>query len=107
MALCKAAGFTVGTRTELQKRPPANEDIIILDTIGELGQVYSVGNVIYVGGSLVSHGGHNILEPAAHGKAIIVGHHMENFKDLHALFKNRNACITVADDTELVGRRDD
>ncbi|MBD3878128.1 MAG: tetraacyldisaccharide 4'-kinase [Quinella sp. 1Q5] len=101
VALCKAAGFTVGTRTELQKRPPANEDIIILDTIGELGQVYSVGDVIYVGGSLVSHGGHNILEPAAHGKAIIVGHHMENFKDLHALFKNRNACITVNDADEL------
>ena len=104
VALCKAAGFTVGTRTELQKRPPANEDIIILDTIGELGQVYSVGNVIYVGGSLVSHGGHNILEPAAHGKAIIVGHHMENFKDLHALFKNRNACVTVDNAEELAAQ---
>ena len=104
VALCKAAGFTVGTRTELQKRPPANEDIIILDTIGELGQVYSVGDVIYVGGSLVSHGGHNILEPAAHGKAIIVGHHMENFKDLHALFKGRNACITVNDAEELAAQ---
>lgn len=104
VALCKAAGFTVGTRTELQKRPPANEDIIILDTIGELGQVYSVGNVIYVGGSLISHGGHNILEPAAHGKAIIVGHHMENFKDLHALFKNRDACITVNNDEELAAQ---
>lgn len=104
VALCKAAGFTVGTRTELQKRPPANEDIIILDTIGELGQIYSVGDVIYVGGSLVSHGGHNILEPAAHGKAIIVGHHMENFKDLHALFKNRNACVTVNDADELAAQ---
>ena len=104
VALCKAAGFTVGTRTELQKRPPAGEDIIILDTIGELGQVYSVGDVIYVGGSLVSHGGHNILEPAAHGKAIIVGHHMENFKDLHALFKNRNACVTVNDADELAAQ---
>ena len=104
VALCKAAGFTVGTRTELQKRPPAGEDIIILDTIGELGQVYSIGNVIYVGGSLVPHGGHNILEPAAHGKAIVVGHHMENFKDLHALFKGRNACVTVNDADELAAQ---
>ena len=104
VALCKAAGFSVGTRTELQKRPPAGEDLIILDTIGELGKVYSVGNVIYVGGSLVAHGGHNILEPAAHGKAIIVGHHMENFKDLHALFKNRNACVTVNDADELAAQ---
>ncbi|MCR5834586.1 MAG: tetraacyldisaccharide 4'-kinase [Selenomonadaceae bacterium] len=104
VALCKAAGFKVGTRTELQKRAPKNEDIIILDTIGELGQVYSIGDVIYVGGSLVSHGGHNILEPAAHGKAIIVGHHMENFKDLHSLFKGRSACITVNDDDELAAQ---
>ncbi len=102
VSICKRAGFTVGTRTELQKRPPNNEDVIILDTIGELGQVYSIGDVIYVGGSLVTHGGHNILEPAAHGKAIIVGHHMENFKDTHALFKNRNACITVNSPEELV-----
>lgn len=102
IGICKSAGFSVATRTELQKRPPNNEDIIILDTIGELGQVYSIGDVIYVGGSLVTHGGHNILEPAAHGKAIIVGHHMENFKDTHALFKNRNACITVNSPEELV-----
>ncbi len=102
ISICSRAGFKVGTRTELQKRPPANEDVIILDTIGELGQVYSIGDVIYVGGSLVTHGGHNILEPAAHGKAIIVGHHMENFKDTHALFTNRNACITVNNVEELV-----
>ncbi len=102
ISICKRAGFKVGTRTELQKRPPAGEDVIILDTIGELGKVYSVGDVIYVGGSLVTHGGHNILEPAAHGKAIIVGLHMENFKDTHALFKNRNACITVNNPDELV-----
>lgn len=101
ISICSRAGFKVGTRTELQKRPPADEDIIILDTIGELGQVYSIGDVIYVGGSLVTHGGHNILEPAAHGKAIIVGNHMENFKDTHALFKNRNACITVNNADEL------
>ncbi len=99
--ICSKAGFTVATRTELQKRPSKGEDIIILDTIGELGKVYSVGDVIYVGGSLVTHGGHNILEPAAHGKAIIVGHHMENFKDTHALFKNRNACVTVNNPEEL------
>lgn len=68
---------------------------MILDTIGELGKVYSVGDVIYVGGSLIKHGGHNILEPAAHGKAIIVGPNMFNFKDTHVLFSKRDACITV------------
>ena len=102
IGICKSAGYKVATRTELQKRPPANEDIIIIDTVGELGQIYSIGTVIYVGGSLVTHGGHNILEPAAHGKAIIIGHHMENFKDTHTLFKNRNACVTVNNTEELV-----
>ncbi len=99
--ICKKAGFSVATRTELQKREPRGEDIIILDTIGELGKVYSIGDVIYVGGSLVTHGGHNILEPAAHGKAIVVGHNMFNFKDTHALFSKRNACITVKNADEL------
>ncbi len=99
--ICTKAGFSVATRTDLQKRPAAGEDIIILDTIGELGKVYSIGDVIYVGGSLISHGGHNILEPAAHGKAIIVGHNMFNFKDTHALFAKRNACITVRNADEL------
>lgn len=99
--LCRKAGFTVTTRTKLQHETPQGEDIVILDTIGELGKVYSIGDVVFVGGSLVPHGGHNILEPAAHGKAIIVGSHMFNFKDTYALFKNRDACLTVKNGEEL------
>ena len=99
--ICKSAGFQVATRTDLQEHPATGHDIVILNTIGELGKVYSIGDVIYVGGSLISHGGHNILEPAAHGKAIIVGYNMFNFKDTHALFTKRNACITVKDAEEL------
>ena len=99
--LCKRAGFTVTTRTRQQEKGPQDADVVILDTIGELGRVYSVGDVVYVGGSLVTHGCHNILEPAAHGKAIIVGHYMFNFKDTHALFKKRDACITVNNAQEL------
>ena len=99
--IVKSAGFSVATRTGLQKKPSTGHDVVILDTIGELGKVYSIGDVIYIGGSLISHGGHNILEPAAHGKAIIVGHNMFNFKDTHALFAKRNACITVKNANEL------
>jgi len=100
-ALCHEYGFSVRLRTALLKAPEADHDIVILDTIGELGKVYSIGDVVYVGGSLIEHGGHNILEPAAHGKAIIVGHHMFNFKDTHILFSKRNACITVKNQQEL------
>ena len=75
--------------------------MVILDTIGELGRIYSVGDVVFVGGSLVAHGGHNILEPAAHGKAILIGPHMFNFKETYALFSGRQACSTVCDTQEL------
>lgn len=101
ISICRQHGVRAVRRTQLQKQPATGHDAVILDTIGELGRVYSIGDVIYVGGSLIPHGGHNILEPAAHGKAIIVGSNMFNFKDTHVLFSKRNACITVQDGSEL------
>ena len=99
--LCRRAGFTVNTRKNLQQGGEGGEDIVILDTVGELGRVYGLGDVIYIGGSLVAHGGHSILEPAAHGKAIIVGNQMFNFKDIHALFRSHDAVVTVTNGEEL------
>jgi 3-deoxy-D-manno-octulosonic-acid transferase len=90
-------GFKGVLRTELLDHPSSHHDIIVLDTIGELGRIYSIGIIIYVGGSLVPRGGHNILEPAAHGKPIVVGPHMFNFKETYALFSGRQACMTVYD----------
>jgi 3-deoxy-D-manno-octulosonic-acid transferase len=97
-------GFNAALRTVLLTKPSNTHDVVVLDTIGELGKVYSIGTIIYVGGSLVSRGGHNILEPAAHGKPIIVGPHMFNFKDTYALFSGREACITVYDANNLAAR---
>lgn len=76
---------------------PVHEGIpvVILDTIGELGRLYSLGDIIFVGGSLVKTGGHNILEPAAHGKPILVGPHMFNFKEIFGLLNSRGACEQV------------
>lgn len=99
--ICRKHGFKAAFRTVLKEKPDYDHDVVILDTIGELGRIYSLGDVIFVGGSLIRHGGHNILEPAAHGKAIIVGPHMFNFKDTHVLFSKRNACITVKNVKEL------
>ena len=75
--------------------------VVVLDTIGELGRLYSLGDIIFVGGSLVRTGGHNILEPAAHGKPILVGPHMFNFKEIFALLNSRNACEQVKNGKEL------
>ena len=94
-SLATSFGFMAVRRTVLQKSHSEDHDIVLLDTIGELGKIYSIGTVIYVGGSLVPTGGHNILEPAAHGKPILIGPHMFNFKDTYALFSKREACITV------------
>lgn len=99
--LAVSYGFIAKRRTALLEKPSGNHDVVILDTIGELGKIYSVGTVVYVGGSLIAQGGHNILEPAAHGKPIIVGPHMFNFKDTYALFSKRQACITVDDAAAL------
>lgn len=86
-------------RTEADKA--GTGDVILLDTIGELGRLYSVGDIVFVGGSLIEQGGHNILEPAAHGKVILIGPYMFNFKDSYALFSGRGACLTVQNETEL------
>jgi len=65
--------------------------VLLLDTIGELASLYSLADVAFVGGSLVPRGGHNIIEPAQHGVAIITGNHTENFRDIVELFRSRDA----------------
>jgi 3-deoxy-D-manno-octulosonic-acid transferase len=77
-------------KRELQTPP----DVILLDTIGELASAYQFAAVVFVGGSLVPHGGHNIIEPAACSKPIIVGPHTENFRQIVADFKEASA-VTV------------
>lgn len=102
-ALAKQSGFTPVCRTALSADDGQElcHDTVILDTIGELGRVYSLADVVFVGGSLVKLGGHNVLEPAAHGKPILVGPHMDNFRESFALLAGRGACLTVRNGREL------
>ena len=104
VSLTARHGYHAVKRSSLDDTLSTSHDIVILDTIGELGRIYSMGDVIFVGGSLVPHGGHNILEPAAHAKPIIVGPHMFNFKDIYALLTNRSACITAENQEALNDR---
>jgi 3-deoxy-D-manno-octulosonic-acid transferase len=69
--------------------------VFLLDTIGELAALYALADVAFVGGSLVPRGGHNIIEPAQHGAAIVVGNHTENFRDIVSLFQSRDAVRVV------------
>ncbi len=69
--------------------------VFLLDTIGELAALYALADVAFVGGSLVPRGGHNIIEPAQHGVATVVGNHTENFRDIVSLFQSREAVRIV------------
>jgi 3-deoxy-D-manno-octulosonic-acid transferase len=61
---------------------PRAAEVVLLDSIGELESAYAFASVVFVGGSLVPRGGHNVIEPAAYAKPIIVGPHTENFKTI-------------------------
>jgi 3-deoxy-D-manno-octulosonic-acid transferase len=74
---------------------PLAGGVLLLDTIGELTSLYALADVAFVGGSLVPRGGHNIIEPAQHGVAIVVGNHTENFRDIVELFASREAVKIV------------
>lgn len=73
----------------------------IVDTIGELENVYALADLVYVGGSLVPHGGQNMLEPAAQGKAVVYGPHVDNFLSEAALLEEAGASRRIADQGEL------
>jgi 3-deoxy-D-manno-octulosonic-acid transferase len=82
-------------RRSLWNGEPIPGGVILLDTIGELAAVYGLADIAFVGGSLVPKGGHNIIEPARHGVAIVVGNHTENFRDIIWLFQTHNAVRIV------------
>lgn len=77
-------------------REPLAGKVLLVDSIGELAALYALADVAFVGGSLVPRGGHNIIEPAQHGVAVVVGNHTENFRDIVALFQSRGAVRIVS-----------
>jgi 3-deoxy-D-manno-octulosonic-acid transferase len=96
-ALARAEGHRVLRRSELAVDAEPRADVVILDTIGELAHLFQVATVVFVGGSLVDHGGHNILEPAVHGKPIVFGPHMQNFAEIAAAFLREQAAVQVSE----------
>ena len=94
-------GIQTVKRSEIETREPSTEAVIIVDTIGELAQLYGLADLVFVGGSLIERGGHNVLEPAAQGKLVFFGPHMFNFKDSTELLLDHGVGIQVADGAEL------
>jgi 3-deoxy-D-manno-octulosonic-acid transferase len=79
MAMAAERGFSVRLRSGGAAAGTA--DVVVLDTIGELAAAYRLATLVFVGGSFVTRGGQNVLEPAGQGKPVLFGPHMENFKD--------------------------
>ena len=88
--LVDASGVSFWRRSGWRGAPLAG-GVFLLDSIGELAPIYSLATVAFVGGSLVPRGGHNILEPAQFGKAIVIGPHTENFREIIQIFSAAGA----------------
>ncbi len=75
--------------------------VLLLDSMGELAAVFEHASVVFMGGTLASRGGHNILEPAYFGKPVIVGPHMENFAEIEREFSAARALVKISDSRAL------
>jgi len=100
MVLCSGMGFKSLLKTDLTK-DGASYDVLILNTIGELGRIYGIGKVSFVGGSLVAQGGHNPLEPASFGHPVLFGPHMEDFVLMTQLLVESGGGQEVSDSDDL------
>ena len=100
-ACAEAAGYHVHARSELPVGGDPEATIVLLDTMGELARLFRIASTVFIGGSLVPAGGHNLLEPAAFGNAIVVGPHMENFAEVTEQFVTQQAAVQVQNEAEL------
>lgn len=96
----KKAKLSVALRSA-GKPIAADTDIYVADTMGELGIFYRLASVVFVGGSLIPHGGQNPLEPARLECAIVFGPHMENFLEIVEELEEAKACIKATDKDNL------
>ena len=93
--LLKTAGLRWVRRTANPEPGDGQAEVILLDSIGELRSVYSLASIVFVGGSIARTGGHNVLEPAAVGVAVIVGFHTYNFQSIMETFSEAGAIVQL------------
>ena len=101
MKLVAGQGLAGVRRSELPGGRGGAAPIIVLDTVGELAQLYSIADVVFVGGSLMAFGGHNMLEPALRGKPVLFGPHTFNFREAAAMLLTAGGAAVVHDAGEL------
>ncbi|HJV35505.1 3-deoxy-D-manno-octulosonic acid transferase [Geomonas sp.] len=105
-SILERKGLPYRRRTELQKSASsfAGGEVLLVDTVGELMNLYALSDLVFVGGSLVPTGGHNLLEPASLGVPSLFGPHMNNFREITALVLRYHAGIQLKKPEELAPR---
>lgn len=98
----RSSGFKAAQRSK-GEAIDGSVQIYLADTMGELGTFYHLAPIVFVGGSLIAHGGHNPLEPARQQCAILSGRHVHNFNDIVKQLQEAHA-IRLVSDTEELGR---
>ncbi|MGI8671681.1 MAG: 3-deoxy-D-manno-octulosonic acid transferase [Luteitalea sp.] len=96
-SLAQATRWRTARRTRLAEVGETGLDVLVLDSLGELAGICGHATVVFVGGSLVPAGGHNILEPALHARPIVVGPSMSNFAEIARIFLAADALVQVPD----------
>jgi len=94
-ALLNKSGLHWAGRSAAQKPEDKVCDIVLLDTVGELRATYPLATVAFVGGSIAPHGGHNLLEPASLGVAVVTGAHTENFAAITRALVEQDAAFQL------------
>jgi 3-deoxy-D-manno-octulosonic-acid transferase len=94
-SLLEDSGLTWSRRSFEPNEHDQSCDVVLLDTVGELRAVYPLAQIVFVGGSIAAHGGHNMLEPAATGACVITGPHTENFAAITKALLDEGALIQL------------
>lgn len=93
--MADAAGLSTARKTELDAGGSGEPEAVVIDTIGELARLYGIGDIIFVGGTLAPVGGHNVLEPIAYGKPVLIGPHVQNIPDIAAALIEAGGAVQV------------
>jgi 3-deoxy-D-manno-octulosonic-acid transferase len=101
--IAKTSGLATALRSR-RAQPMPDIGVYIADTLGELGLVYRLASIVFMGGSLVTHGGQNPIEPIRLGAAVVHGPHVWNFAELYAALDAARGAECVADEEALMLR---
>ncbi|MCX6935646.1 MAG: hypothetical protein NTZ01_05585 [Verrucomicrobia bacterium] len=101
LAELATTGLRVVRRSRLEEEGQTDPDVILVDTTGELRDLYPTADVVFIGKTLTGTGGQNFLEAARHGRAIVAGPHMDNFMALRREFEDKKAIRIVGSAEEL------